>query len=299
MAETTKSLVSHFMSSHLFAVRADDILEQAEKVFHDHQLTTAPVMVDKKHVIGVLTDFQLVKFFLMRNLKPSRARVQDYQNELDPVVLVDQNEPLETAFKLMVQSPNHRLYVTDHGSLVGALSPRDLLPFLAGDSAIERYQEDKDLVAARMRIKILFNELSRTRADLDNFQELFSASPYMIHSMSLGGVITMANSMLHSVLGYPDGALIGKTIWDLYPEQFQAQALTGLDRVKAVGFHPFINTLMVKANRELLQVDMVTSAKHNSSGEVVGTVTVSRISDMAKMIEALSQAAKSWTAEHP
>ena len=293
-----KSKVMHFMSPHLFYVKAEDILEQAEKVFHDHQLSTAPVLIDKKNVIGVLTDFQLLKCFLLRAAKPSRARIKDYASELDPVVLIDQNEPLESAFRLMVQSPNHRLYVTEQGRLVGALSPKDLLPFLAGDAAVERYKDDKDLIDARMRIKVLFHELSRTQADLDRYQQIFTSSPYMIHSVDLNGVITMANPMLHSVLGYPEGALIGKSILDLYPEQFHAQALAGLARIKDTGYHPFVNTLMVKSTQELVQVDMATSAKHDAEGNIIATVTISRISDLGKMVEALAHAAEAFDAAH-
>ncbi len=280
-----------FMSKQVLFVRADDTLDQAEKTFHDNQLATAPVLVDKKNLMGVLTDFQLVKCFLLRNLRPSKARVQDYEGELDPVVMVDQHEPLETAFKLMVQSPSHRLYITDNGHLVGALSPQDLLPFLAGDTAVERFKENKDLIDARIRIKSLFKELSHTKNELSNYSSVFKASPFMIHSVNLQGVITMANPMLHSVLGYDERELIGKNIYDLYAEQFHRQAAQGLQEVVHKGYYPMINTLMVKKNKELLQVDIATSAKHDSSGAITGTVTISRLSDARKMLDALAHAA--------
>lgn len=291
MAEQ-KSLVKHFMTHPLFFVSADHVLEQAEKVFHEYRLSTAPVLVDKKTVLGILTDFQLLKCFLIRNGDPTRAKVRDYAEELDPVVLIDENEPITNAFKLMIQSPNHRIYVTSQDRLVGALSPKDILPFMAGDEAIERYKEDQDLIAARIRIKLLMNELSRTQVALDRYQQAFTSSPFMIHSVDLNGTITMANRMLEYVLGYDEGKLVGKNITDLYPPQFHQQAKAGLTRVKVTGFHPLINTLMVKANKELLQVDLASAAKTDQRGDVIGTITIGRMSDSGKMVEALGQLAR-------
>jgi PAS domain S-box-containing protein len=292
-----KSLVRDFMSPQLVHVRADHILEQAEKIFHDNQITAAPVIVDKKNVLGVLTDFQLIKFFLIRSTQPTRARVIDYQAELDPVAMVDHDATLETAFKVMIQSPSHRIYVTQNDMLVGALSPRDLLPFLAGDVAIMRYQEDRDLIAARVRIRGLMLELGRVKIERDRYHEAFTASPYMIHSADLDGKIIMANPMLHHVLGYEEGELAGKSIYDLYAQQFHNQAREGLTRVRADGYYPLINTLMVRKNQELIQVDIASSAKHDADGNVTATITAGRISDSAKMIEALKQAAEHYV--HP
>lgn len=279
------------MSQPLFFIRADDTLEQAEKIFHEYKLTTCPVLQDKKKVMGILTDFQLLKCFLIKNSEPNKIRVKDYAAKLDPVVLIDENEPISNAFKLMIQSPNHRIYATNEGILTGALSPKDILPFLAGDEAVERHREDQDLITARIRIKLLMTELMNTQANLDRYQQVFTSSPFMIHSVNMQGTITMANRMLHYVLGYEDGELVGKSLMDLYPSQYHKEAKAGLTRVKITGFHPLINTLMVKKNKELLQVDIATAAKIDQLGVVVGTVTIGRISDSAKMLEALAEAA--------
>jgi PAS domain S-box-containing protein len=289
-----KSLVRDFMSSQLFTIRADFILEQAEKVFHDHQITAAPVLLYKKTVLGVLTDFQLIKCFLFRTSNPSRARIVDYKEELEPVAVVESDATLETAFKVMMQSPTHRIYVRENSILVGALSPRDLLPFLAGDVAIQRFKEDKDLIAAHIRIRALLLELGRVQMERDRYLDVFTASPYMIHSADLQGKITMANPMLHFVLGYEEGELIGKSIYDLYAQQFHQQAKDGLIQVRSEGYYPFINTLMVKKNKELVQVDITSSAKHDDQGQVTATITVSRVSDSAKMVEILKHAANQF-----
>ncbi|MGE3756160.1 MAG: CBS domain-containing protein [Pseudobdellovibrionaceae bacterium] len=282
------SQVKDFMSSPIVFINAEHILEQAEKIFHDNNLSTAPVLVDKKKVLGVITDFQLMKFFLMRNSNPSRARIKDYAEDLDPVFLIDENEPISNAFKQMVQSPNHRIYVTSNNALTGALSPKDILPFMAGEEAIDRHWEKQDLIKARIQIKVLLTELSKTQDQLAQYEQAFTSSPYMIHSVNLDGQIVMANRMIHSVLGYTEGELIGKNITDLYSSQFHQQARDGITRVKVTGFHPMINTLMAKKSKELIQVDIATAARTGPDGEVVGTITIGRISDSGKMLEALA-----------
>lgn len=287
-----KTLVKDFMSSPLVFINSEHVLEQAEKIFHDNRLSTAPVLIDKKNVLGVITDFQLLKCFLVRNSNPTRAKIKDYLDEIDPVVLIDENEPIANAFKLMVQSPNHRVYVQSNGTLVGALSPKDILPFMAGEEAIERYRENQDLVAARIQIKLLLSELSKTQVQLDKYEQAFTSSPFMIHSVNLDGEIMMSNRMLNSVLGYEDGELVGKNITDLYSAQFHQQARAGITRVKVMGFHPMTNTMMVKKSKELIQVDIATAARTDASGEVIGTITIGRISDSGKMLEALASIGK-------
>lgn len=282
-----KFYVKDFMSHPLFSVQGDFVLEQAERVFHEYRLTAAPVLIDKKKVLGVITDFQLIKCFLVRNLKPLKARIRDFLEDLDPVYLVDENEEISHVLKLMIQSPNHRIFVTRDDVLIGALSPKDILPYLAGEEALERHAEHRDLIRARIEIKKLMSELASVKIKLDDYHQAFMSSPFMIHSADLEGNITSANPMLHQVLGYKPDELIGKKITDLYASQYHKEAMAGLSKVKPDGYHPLVHTLMVRKNKELLQIDLASSSKTNSEGEIIGAVTIGRISNSSKMIEAL------------
>ncbi len=285
------------MSSPLVTIPAHFVLEQAERVFHQQRLTAAPVVIDMKNILGVLTDFHLLRFFIEQSTNPLKSRMQDFVEDLDPIVLVDENEEVADVFKLMLQSPNHRIFVTSQEKLAGALSPKDLLPYLAGVDAVERHSEHKDLIAAKIEIKKLVHELMTTKERLSNYQQAFMASPFMIHSADLHGNITMANPMLHQVLGYRENELIGKKITDIYASQYHKQAIEGLNKVKMDGFHPLINTQMVRKNKELLQVDLASAGKKNPSGDVVGTITIGRISNSSKMIEALEKIGEALRAE--
>lgn len=282
-------LVKDFMTTPIITLPSHFLLDQAERVFHENRLTAAPVVVDMKNILGVMTDFQLLRCFIIQGQDTLKSRLQDFAAELDPVVLVDENEEIPHVFKLMLQSANHRIFVTSQDKLVGALSPKDILPYLAGNDAVERHDSQRDLIAARIEIKKLITELVATKERLNNYQQAFLASPFMIHSSDLEGNITMANPMLHQVLGYRDNELIGKKITDIYASQYHKQALEGLNKVKLDGFHPLINTQMVRKNKELLQIDLASAAKKNVLGEVVGTITIGRLSNSGKMIEALAR----------
>lgn len=286
---TKKALVKEYMSQPVVFVGADFVLEQAEKIFHQHRLTAVPVLIDKKSVVGVLTDFQLLKLFLIRNSNPLKARLKDYQEDLDPVFLVDEDEEISQVFKMMIQSPNHRVFVTSNGKLIGALSPKDILPYLSGDAAAERHAEHKELIIARIENKRLSCQLAETKELLDSYEQVFMSSPSMIYSTDLEGVITMANPMLHQVLGYTNNELVGKNITEIYASQCHQQAMMGLAAVKTQGFHPLMNTLMVRKNKELLQTDLASSAKLGANGKVIGCITMGRLSHSGKMLDALTK----------
>lgn len=295
--EEKKNLVKEFMTTPIVTLPSHFLLEQAERVFNEHRLTAAPVVLDLKSVLGVITDFKLLKCFLIQTTNSMKSRLQDFAEEFDPVVLIDENEDISIVFKLMLQSPNHRIFVTSNDKLVGALSPKDLLPYFAGVDAIDRHSEHMDLIAAKIKIRKLMSELVSAKEHLSNYQQAFVASPFMIHSSDLQGNITMANPMLHHVLGYKDNELIGKKITDIYASQFHKQAISGLEKVKMDGFHPLIHTLMVRKNKELLQVDLASAAKKGPAGEVDGTITIGRMSDSGKMIEALARIGEAFRAQ--
>jgi PAS domain S-box-containing protein len=288
MAEE-KTLVRHYMTSPINFLTADMTLEQAERLFSDMRLHTAPVLVDRKNVLGVMSDFTLLKCFLIRNGEPSKTKIKDFLYEFDPAITIDENEPIINAFRLMTQSPSHRIYVSSGESIQGALSPKDILPFLAGEAAIDRHKEDKDLIAAQIRIKSLMKQLGETQSELDRYQQVFISSPFMVHALDLKGNILMANPMIHQILGYETDELVGKHLTDLYPAQFHKAAEEGIQKIQINGFHPLINTSMVKKTKELVLVDIASTARTDHDGRIVGTVTIGRLSNSSLMLEALSQ----------
>lgn len=282
--------VQHFMSKKPIVVRFDMTLEETEKVFETHRLTAVPVLDPYDRILGVLTDFMLVKLFLKKTAKKMSGNLLSFIEELDPVFTIEEDEPLQNAFKLMLQSPNHRIFVTRGEDLVGALSPKDLLPYLAGATE-HRKSVQEELQEAHNAIQKLNSELAITKKSLTSYKKFFDESPFMMHSIDWDGQIVMANKMLHFTLGYNERELIGKSVSDLYSHQNHLEAKDGLERIKTLGFHPPVSTLMTKKNKEVLKVDVASMVRRDEHNKMVGTISITRLTDSSNMMDTLRRAA--------
>lgn len=282
--------VHQFMSQVLFTLEDDLSLADAARFYASHKLTTVPVLNSDGEILGVLTDFQLLRFLLRAKGEQSFLKLAQYQDELDPVVTIAETESIVNAFRLMIQSPNHRIYAVANGKLTGALSPKDLLLYMAGVKEKDTSQVIDDIV--QKQIESILRELHDTRRMLSDYQQMFHDAPYLMHSVDMSGQIIAANRMLHFVLGYQDGELIGKSMKLLYPPENHKKALKGLDTVKVLGFHPLVNVVLVKKDGDVVRADIATTLKKDSKGNPEGTITVGRLSDSYRMLNYLQAAAQ-------
>ncbi len=267
-------------------------LEAAAQFFAAHKLTTAPVMNEAGDIIGVISDFQLLRLLLrVRQEGNKLVTLDEIKGELDPVVLVNETESIVTAFQLMIESPNHRIYATHGGKLSGALSPKDLILYLAGVKGDDREALDSVL---QKQLNSAVRELLNTRRQLTEFQKMFYDSPYLMHSVDRTGKIINANKMIHSVLGYEPGELVGKSLRQLYPSENYKEAMAGLETVFALGFHPVVNVTMLKKNGEAVRIDIASTLKIDEQGSPIGTITVGRFGDSHRMINYLQKAAQAY-----
>lgn len=286
----TTPTVHQFMSQVLFTLEDDLSLSEAARFYTSHKLTTVPVLNKSGEILGVLTDFQLLRFLLRARGEQSELQLSKFQDELDPVVTIAEDESIVNAFRLMIQSPNHRIYAVSSGKLTGALSPKDLLLYMAGVKEKETSQVIDDIV--QKQIESILLELHETRRMLSDYQQMFHDAPYLMHSVDMAGNIIAANRMLHFVLGYEDGELVGKSMKLLYPPENHKKALKGLDTVKALGFHPLVNVVMVKKDGDVVRADIATTLKKDSKGKPQGTITVGRLSDSYRMLNYLQSTAQ-------
>lgn len=284
--------VHSFMSKVLLTLRDDVPLAEAAQFFASNKLTTIPVVRADGEILGVITDFQLLRFLLRAKKEAKYLPVAEFVEELDPVVTIPEDESIVHAFRLMIQSPNHRIYTLKNGKLTGALSPKDLLLYMAG---VKESTEVVDAIVQK-QIESILKELQDTRKMLNDYQKMFQDSPYLMHSVDMKGTIIAANRMLHSVLGYKDGELIGKSMRLLYPPENHRSAMQGLDTVRTLGFHPLVNATMVKKTGEIVRVDIASTLKKDDRGNPDATITVGRLSDSYRMVNYLQRAARAQEA---
>lgn len=278
------------MSQVLFSLDESTTLEDSAQFFASHKLTTTPVVAKNGDILGVLSDFQLLRF-LLRSRQEAKKNLclSDIRDELDPVVTVHEDDSIVSAFRLMIQSPNHRIYTMHDNKLTGALSPKDLLLYMAGIK--DKTDNVLDSIVQK-QIESILKELHDTRRLLSDYQQMFQDSPYLMHSVDLKGKIINANRMIHYVLGYEDGELIGKSLRQLYPPENYKKAMQGLDTVRALGFHPLVNVVMVKKDGDVIRIDVASTLKKDDQGNPEGTITVGRLSDSHRMLNYLQKAAQ-------
>src|SRR4051794_17099036 len=102
----------------------------------------------------------------------------------------------------------------------------------------------------------ILKELHDTRRMLSDYQTMFQDAPYLMHSVDMAGKIVQANRMIHYVLGYEQGELIGKSIKSIYPPENHKKALEGIETVRTLGFHPLVNAVMVKKDGDFIRIDI-------------------------------------------
>lgn len=278
------------MSQVLFTLAEDTPLTDVAQFFAAHKLTTVPVVGKAGGIIGVLSDFHLLRALLKARQDSTRPlTLGDVREELDPVVTIHEDDSIVAAFRLMVQSPNHRIYAVHGDKLCGALSPKDVLLYMAGIK--DRSEKVMDEMVQK-QIESILKELHDTRRQLSEYQQLFHDSPYLMHSVDLNGKIIAANRMIHFVLGYEEGEMVGKSLRQLYPPENFREAMEGLHTVAKIGFHPVVNVVMVKKDGSAVRVDIASTVKTDDQGGAIGTITVGRLSDTYRMINYLQRAAQ-------
>ena len=81
--------------------------------------------------------------------------------------------------------------------------------------------------------------------------------------------------------------LIGKTIFDLYPKEAHEKAAEGIKTILDSGFHKVVKGKMVCKSGQAVDVELMSRALVDQSGKNVGTVTVSRPTDMEFLLKSL------------
>jgi PAS domain S-box-containing protein len=277
------------MSSAVVTVSLSASLEEVERLFIDKRITAIPVIGKNDRIIGVVSDFALVKMFLRRatikSANKSGLNLQFFADDLDAVVTIEDEEPITNAFRLIAQSPTHRLFAVRGGRISGALSPKDIIPFLAGD---HRPKETFNrLEEARKKIDELLRELSAEQLKAKTYYQFFENAPFMLHALDFTGKIVMANKMAHIVLGLREGELINQSYTAIYPEELHNKVREALFLIQSNGYNPPVNSMMLKKDGTQIAVEMASMLRKDEEGRPISTITVSRPAEQINMLDYL------------
>lgn len=248
----------------------DTTVPQAIEHFKSSPSSFAVVRASPERLHGVLTEASLVQVYLKYKNDPDRESLILYRNYFEPAQLIHEHEEFTEVVKKLMTAVGHRLFVINSaGALVGHITAKHILPFFSQPGA-ETHRPSKELQSQMMF-----------------FESFFSQSPFMMHSVNHDGHIQMANQMLHAVLGYEYGELIGKTIFDLYPKENHQKAQAGIKTIFSQGYHQIVHGKMLHKSGRQIEIELVSRALEDSGAKPIGTITVSRPLDMKILLEAL------------
>ena len=112
-------------------VRPEQTIREAATIMEQSGVGALAV-VDGEHLVGLITDRDLVRRGMARNV-PYDARIDSLMST--PVVTIDARADLHDAFALFRTHGNRRLAVVQEGRFVGMITVDDLLINLAADLA--------------------------------------------------------------------------------------------------------------------------------------------------------------------
>lgn len=252
-----------------------DLMEAVE-FFNKHRVSSAPVQNPVGQILGQLTEMSLVKAVVHSRADNNFKKVIHAEAMFEPVTVVSDEDPIAVVLKSIVRSSTHRALVKDKKQkIVGIISPKDLLRSIQGTSSVGKVVSDEV-----KSLQLELGDLRRRVQDMTNYltvyDTVFQLGLFGLHSIDKSGNIVFANARIHELLGYNPGDLIGKSMFDIYPESAHLEAKEGLKKVMNEGRHNLISAQMTKANGETVKVDIASAALKDEVGRFLGTFTISR-----------------------
>lgn len=252
----------------------DSTVIEAIEYFKSHATDFALVQASKDRVQGVLTEGILARIYLRYRAHPERETLILYREMFEPVQLINAHEPFEEVVKKVITAVGNRAFVMNQNSeVIGYITAKDILPHFQKSAP----QKEKEGPTATSGI----------HSDLYLYESFFTQSPFMMHSVNKEGVIQMANEVLHRVLGYEYGELIGKSVYEIYPKAAHGKVKESLSQIIYKGFNKVVRGSMVTKTGEEFETEMVSRALMDAMDIPVGTITISRPVDMQLLIERL------------
>jgi len=125
MSEKLSIKVKHIMSSPVVTVKEGSTVLKASKLMDKYDIGSLIVVDKYGNPIGMITDMDIIKRVIAKNLKPRRVKVEEVMSK--PLITIDQDADLTTAARVMRNHHVKRLGVMYKGRLIGIVSSKDIV----------------------------------------------------------------------------------------------------------------------------------------------------------------------------
>lgn len=284
-------IAKDLMTHHPWTLHVSDSVQRAVDMFTVNRPSTIPVLFANGEVRGVISEIPLLKMFVRLKVKNDLAsKLGEHKELFETPIFVRERDPIATVMQAALKASHHRVLVLDDNKhLRGVISPKDILTMLNGgpNNSISMHKELKDL---RLRVANMQDEhkkLQKTEAELKAYEDAIETSQFMFHSVSPDGKILIANERLHEVLGYGQGELVGKSVYDLYPKEMWPAVETSLKQLQVSGLHQ-MNTSYKRKDGSLVKVELGSHSILDSQGKFIATSTLARLIDGESLLRLLN-----------
>jgi len=142
------------MTRNIISVEDTTSINNLVGIFIDNKISCAPVINKDKQLIGIVTKNDILSYFMevdlhislnfsLHEILESNIEHSEIDNSPEREILVhdimtsdpltvDENTPIETMAKIMLDRGIHRLIVDNDGVTVGIISTRNILNHVAG-----------------------------------------------------------------------------------------------------------------------------------------------------------------------
>lgn len=120
--------VKHIMTTDVVTVRTDTPISQATELLMSKNITGMPVVEEDMTLVGVITEKDVLNLFYSSGQATNRV-VSDFMTT--PAVFFDEDEDIQKVCQCLMDNYFRRVPVTSNGKVVGIISRRDVLDYMA------------------------------------------------------------------------------------------------------------------------------------------------------------------------
>ena len=116
--------VKEIMNRDVIGIDPDDTAEVAAQRMKHYDVGNL-VVINNKKAIGIVTEEDLVRKLVSKNLLPEKVKIGDIMTS--PLITVSPNTSLTSAMRLMLKNNIRRLPIVEDRKLVGIITNKDIL----------------------------------------------------------------------------------------------------------------------------------------------------------------------------
>lgn len=124
--------VKHVMTTNVVTVRKDTPISRATELLMSNDITGMPVVEEDMTLVGVISEKDVLNLFYSSGQTTNRT-VSDFMTT--PAVHFDQEEDLQDVCACLMENNFRRVPVTSNGKVVGIVSRRDVLYYIAHNNS--------------------------------------------------------------------------------------------------------------------------------------------------------------------